>query len=238
MPSHREAGTVRAVTRALEVLGCFSTQQKELSVSEIGRQLGLSRPTLYRLLATLERAGFVRGEGEPLRFRLGAAVGTLAQAWSGSLDLQQVAAPVLAELRRETGETVCLMVPHGTQRLCVAELPGPNMLTVIRGLGSTEPMERTTSGKVMLAHMKGARRTSREYAQIRRLGYAVGRGRVHPGVLAIAAPVLNRREELVGAVTVLGAEVRFDARHEREVVQQVSAAAGRISALLGRAEPA
>jgi DNA-binding IclR family transcriptional regulator len=232
--------SVRAVVRALDVLRCFTADRTLLSVAEIGRQVALSRPTLYRLLATLQHAGFVHGEGEPLRFRLGAAIGPLVQAWSSNLNLQQVSAPILAELRKEAEETVALLVPRGDQRLCVAELPGPHALTVVRGVGSTAPLARGASGKVILAYMRDKKITSRDLAKIRRAGLAVSRGELMPGVIAIAAPFFDRSGSIAGAVAVFAAEVRFDARRERDVARMVKDAAARISTLMGqpRGQPA
>src|ERR1700694_3492490 len=70
---NEEKGTdgVRAVDRALAVLLAFTANDDELSAVEIARRVGLSRPTLYRLLYTLERRGFIVSVAEPERFRLG-----------------------------------------------------------------------------------------------------------------------------------------------------------------------
>ncbi len=233
------AGSVRAVTRAMDVLRCFSVERPQLSVAELGRQLQLSRPTLYRLLATLEKSGFVRAEGEPLRFRLGPAIGPLAQVWSSNLNLPQIAAPILEELRRDAEETVALLVPRGDQRLCVAELPGPHGLTVVRGIGSTAPLNRGASGKAILAYLPGMenvhrREFGKELQKIRRSGYALSRGELMPGVVALAAPFFDRSGAVAGSVAVFAAEVRFGLRRDREVARMVVNAAAKISALMGR----
>jgi DNA-binding IclR family transcriptional regulator len=229
------AGSVRAVARALDVLRCFSIERPQLSVAELGKQLQLSRPTLYRLLATLEKSGFVHAEGVPLRFRLGPAIGPLAQVWSSNLNLPQISAPVLEELRRDAEETVALLVPRGDQRLCVAELPGPHALTVVRGVGATAPLARGASGKAILAHMAGRERLQRkEFDKIRRSGYALSRGELMPGVVAVAAPFFDRAGVVAGSVAVFAAEVRFGSRRDREVARMVVNAAQKLSALLGR----
>jgi len=80
MKSAGKMKPVRAVSRAALVLRCFSADQPLLGVQELGRRTHLSRPTLYRLLATLEDSGLVESVGTPLRFRLGPGVSALAQA--------------------------------------------------------------------------------------------------------------------------------------------------------------
>ena len=51
---------MRAVDRAIAILQCFTADKPALSVLEIQRRVGLSRPTLYRLLQTLAATGLVR----------------------------------------------------------------------------------------------------------------------------------------------------------------------------------
>lgn len=224
---------VRSVLRALSILRCFTPEQPLLSVAEIGRQLRLSRPTLYRLLATLQQAGFVLAEGEPLRFRLGPAVAPMTQAWSASLNLPALASPVLERLHRQVGETVGLYVPRGDQRVCVAEMPGPQALTVVRGVGSVAPLSRGASGRVILAHRPEGE-DDKELARVRRQGFALSRGELMPGVVAIAAAFFDQAGQVAGSVAVFAPESRFDARRERDAARQVVEASGRISELLGK----
>lgn len=229
------AGTkpVRSVIRALSILRCFTPEQPVLSVAQMGRQLRLSRPTLYRLLATLQQAGFVQAEGEPLRFRLGPAVAPMAQAWSASLNLPVLAAPVLERLHRLVGETVGLYVPRGDQRVCVAEMPGREALTVVRGVGSVAPLSRGASGRVILAQMPEGQE-DKELARVRRAGFALSRGELMPGVVAIAAAFFDQTGQVAGSVAVFAPESRFDTRRERDATRHVVEASERISELLGR----
>jgi DNA-binding transcriptional ArsR family regulator len=85
-PAARGQENVRAVGRALDILLAFSARDAQLSAGELVKRVGLSRPTLYRLLYTLEQNGFIVSEGEPLRFRLGPAVGQLSQVWLAGAD--------------------------------------------------------------------------------------------------------------------------------------------------------
>lgn len=229
--------SVRAVVRALEILRCFTVDRPVLSVAQLGKHLHLSRPTLYRLLKTLEQTGFVQAEGEPLRFRLGPAIGPLVQAWSSHLNLPQLSSAVLERLRDEAGETVALLVCHGEQRLCVAELPGRHALTVVRGIGNTAPLARGASGKAILAYLPNAgtgRAQEAELAKIRRMGYAVSRGELMPGVAAVAAPFFDRAGTVAGSVAMFAPEVRLGARRERDTARLVMDAAAKISSLLGQ----
>ena len=57
--SEKSGESVRAVERALDVLAAFGPGGGDLLAADIAKLVGLSRPTLYRLLNTLEKKGFV-----------------------------------------------------------------------------------------------------------------------------------------------------------------------------------
>src|SRR3569623_1789741 len=142
---------VRAVERALDVLSAFATGDSELLVADLVKRVGLSRPTLYRLLHTLEKKGFVVAQGEPQRFRLGPAVARLAHVWGNTQDLSAIAKPIMQEAWGYTAETVALYVPRGEMRLCIAELQSPQALSFRRGVGYSEKLVRGASGRAILA---------------------------------------------------------------------------------------
>src|SRR3546814_9798009 len=132
-------------------ISAFEPGDSELLVADLVKRVGLSRPTLYRLLHTLESKGFVVSSGEPQRFRLGPAVARLAHVWSSTLDLSEIARPVMAEAWTLTAETVALFVPRADMRLCVAEMQSPPPLSFRRGVGYSEKLVRGASGRAILA---------------------------------------------------------------------------------------
>ena len=74
--------SVRSVERAIDVLFSFTQQEPVLDIPALQQRTGLSRPTLYRLLRTLESSGLIYSFGNPLRFQLGARIGLLASTWT------------------------------------------------------------------------------------------------------------------------------------------------------------
>ncbi|MHB1684884.1 MAG: helix-turn-helix domain-containing protein, partial [Bacilli bacterium] len=55
-PDERKA--VRSVDRALDILLCFGAE-RDLGLTEIARRVALHKSTAHRMLASLERRGFV-----------------------------------------------------------------------------------------------------------------------------------------------------------------------------------
>lgn len=239
---------VRAVTRALDILKAFTTQDSELSATELLTRLDLSRPTLYRLLYALVENGFLISLGEPQRFRLGPAVARLVHVWTSTLDLARVLEPVMRDLWDLCGETISVFVQRGDERTCIAEMPSPQPLSFKRGIGYSERIILGASGRAILAYSETPKATLERYAVeagldsaqylrdldgVRRKGYAMSRGELIQGAVSLAAPFFNGPGNVCGALVVFGPEVRLAKSRIREVSSWLIETAIDASALLG-----
>ncbi|HEY4375129.1 MAG TPA: IclR family transcriptional regulator [Burkholderiales bacterium] len=244
---------VRSVGRALEILQAFAPGDADLAVAELLKRVKLSRPTLYRLLATLEQHGYLTSSGEPQRFRLGPAVAQLAHAWSASMDLATVARPIMQKVWRATEETVALFVVEGQFRVCLEEIESPQPLSFRRGIGYRERLVRGASGRCVLAHMNLSEAELREYARgqridlarypqefaaIRKRGYATSKNELIHGAVAIAAPFFNGAGQPAGALGVFGPSVRLSLARADECGRLLVPAAAELTRMLGGANKA
>ena len=244
---------VRAVNRALDILLAFSRERFELTASELLERVDLSRPTLYRLLYTLEAKGFVTSAGDPQRFRLGPAVAGLSHVWTETLDIAALAEPAMRRLWSATQETVAVFVAQGDLRRCLAEWPSPQALNFKRGVGYTERIARGATGRAILAfmpdvdeHLDGyTRGLDLDLAQLRsalretrQRGYAISRDELIAGAVAVAAPFFDRRG-VAGSIGIFGPAARIGpddiAALGRLVVAEAS---GPLSQALGGRHPA
>ncbi|WP_326541164.1 IclR family transcriptional regulator [Pseudorhodoferax sp.] len=247
----RSSENVRAVNRALDVLLAFTRDDFELSATDLLQRVDLSRPTLYRLLYTLEAKGFIASVGEPQRFRLGPAVARLSHVWTETQDLALIAEPILRALWAETRETVALLVPQGLLRYCIAELPSPQPLVFKRGVGSSERIARGASGRAILAHMVDSgqqiehytegldidlAKLRRELQATRERGYAVSRDELIEGAVAVAAPFFDSKG-VAGSLGVFGPATRLNDRVVATWGRRVVEAAGQLSQALGVPPP-
>jgi DNA-binding IclR family transcriptional regulator len=241
---------VRAVDRALDILAAFAPGDQELLVADLLKRVGLSRPTLYRLLHTLEKKGFVTASGEPQRFRLGPAVARLAHVWSASMDLTSTARPVMLEAWSHTSETVALFVPRGEMRLCIAEMQSPQALSFRRGVGYGEKLVRGASGRAILAFTPldpgqleaYAAGTStdlewlrHELAVTRERGYAMGHNELIQGAYAVAAPFFSSDGSIAGSLGVFGPDVRLTEARVHEFGHFLRKLGNDLSRTLGQA---
>ena len=239
---------VRAVGRALEILLAFSEDAPELSASELLKRVDLSRPTMYRLIYTLEEHGFLVSYGEPQRFRLGPAVARLAHVWKGTLDLKSVAEPMMKRLWDKTQETVALFVVQGNKRLCLAEMPSPQPLNFKRGVGYTERIVLGATGRAILAfanptpdelraYLKDTdvdfEKLQAELAMTRARGYSTSQSELISGAVAVAVPFFDRSGQVAGSIGVFGPEVRLNAARLKETAALLVMESAKLSEGLG-----
>ncbi len=249
MATEKVNDSVRAVDRALDILMAFTATDYELSASELLKRVDLSRPTLYRLLYTLEQSGFLISAGEPQKFRLGASVAHLVHVWTSSLDLSEVAKPILRRIWEQTTETVALFVPQGAYRTCIAELPSTQPLSFKRGVGYRERIILGASGRAILAHASIDAGRLQEYAKdtnvdlskyseelerIRKRGYATSNEELIKGAVAIAAPFFNANGQVAGSIGVFGPSVRLNPEQVTEIGALLIAEAKSMSKALGQ----
>jgi IclR family transcriptional regulator, acetate operon repressor len=239
---------VRAVERAIEILEAFTKTKPSMSVLEIQKEVGLSRPTLYRLLETLASKGLIRADGTPQRFSLDYGVGRLAQSWLSGLDPTAAARLILERLHEETKETVALMTVRDQQSLCILELPSPHVLTVSRGIGPMGHIARGATGKAILAFMgdkaiEAALGTLpkdidkalllKDLAQIRHDKFRISRGEVFAGAVSIAAPYFDHLRAVAGSIGIFAPEARVTEDWIGRTTRRVTGASAELSTALG-----
>lgn len=244
----KSGDNVRAVRRALEIVLAFTPDDFELSAGDLLKRVNLSRPTLYRLLHTLQETGFISSVGDPQRFRLGPSVAQLTHVWNASLNIAALAEPVMQRLWSATAETVAVFVPQGAMRLCVAELPSPQPLSFKRGVGYTESIVRGATGRALLAHLNASdeklagmvsgtdvelKALSLSLAQTRKQGYSVSRSELIEGAVAIAVPFFDGHHAVVGSIGVFGPEVRLSFSRTKEIAALLVAESQALSQALG-----
>ncbi len=243
-----DMSSVRAVDRAIAILQSFSPDQPSMSVLQLQERVGLSRPTLYRLLHTLASRGLIDAVGDPQRFKLSHGVMQLAHVWLNGLDVTALARPVLEELRERTGETAALFTLQGDRVVCVLEFKSPHVLSISRGVGHAVEVHQGATGKAILSFLDDLRRAAyisqigdqAQQAKLtkavesgRRAGYVISRSEIFVGAVAVAAPFFDHQGTVSGSIGVYGPEARISNSHVDQYAKCVVDAGRRISALLG-----
>lgn len=241
-------GTVQSVERAFDILQAFSNDEPQLTAADLGKRLGLSRPTVYRLLGTLIHKGLVRTVGKPQTFTLDVGVARLAHVWFAQVDAINAARPIAAAVREDLKETVAVFVLRGDQRLCVLEARSHHPLSVTRGVGDLAPVWTGASGKSLLAHVPEATlatifsnlpasvdvdKLRSELEAVRRNGFAVSRGEIYLGAVGVASPFFDYMGNVAGSLGVFAPEARFGQDAVDRAVDRIGKACAQLSSDLG-----
>jgi DNA-binding IclR family transcriptional regulator len=248
----------QSVDRALAVLGFFSATEPELSSAEIAVRLGLHQTTAYRLLSTLEASGYVMRDSRTGLYRLGLRLVELAGFVLNRTDLYRHALPELHSLRDSLDLSANLAVLESGDVFHLAHATRAGVPPAYAVPGRRAVAHCTALGKVLLAaeprlrvhadiERRGWRpRTEHSLAGFSALdrclddvaarGYAVDMEEYKLDQLCVAAPCSDRSATVVGAVSVSGPRTRIVGLPLERVVNEVRAAAARISSRLGHVE--
>ncbi|MEL7158059.1 MAG: IclR family transcriptional regulator, partial [Actinomycetota bacterium] len=118
-------------------------------VSELARETGLAKGTVFRLAAELVELGMVERAGDG--YRLGSKLFELGSRVPGRRQFREAALPFLEDLSHATGQTVHLAVLDGTEVMYVERLVGDRSNEVPSAVASRLPLNCTATGKCLLA---------------------------------------------------------------------------------------
>ncbi|WP_068085259.1 IclR family transcriptional regulator [Novosphingobium rosa] len=251
-----ERYVVPGLVRGLQMLLTFKQDRQEQTVADMAKNVGVTRSTAFRIVYTLELAGFLRRLPGTHRYELGSRVLELGYSFLAGKDLIEVASPILRQLRDETQTSTHLAVREGHEVVYVARFQGNTSLISAMTVGSRLPAHATAPGRVLLAglplsevvglyeHFAFERFTADTPESMGALVSLVERDRAQtsviswgfydPDVASVAAPVYNAAGKLEAAISVSCPITTYDKdTFSTQVRGQVEAAAARISAGLG-----
>jgi len=136
--------------KGLRVLGLLS-DGLERGLSEIARELSISKSTLYGILYTLEQEGFLRRDSRTKKYTLGPALFELLGKGLSELELRKVASGSLQKLHEVSGETVFFGIVKGERVIVLEVLESDKDLKVTSRVGARIPLYAGALGKAFLA---------------------------------------------------------------------------------------
>jgi DNA-binding IclR family transcriptional regulator len=236
----------------LRVLEAFSITEPVLGVTDIARRVDLHKSSVSRILATLERAGYVDRDDSTGRFQLGLGLIALTGPLLANLDVRRVAQPELEELTRRTGETSALLVWNGHESVVVEHVPSPKPVAHTAAVGTRYDTYQSASVQVFLSEMPAAEvqrlfdrrrlvgpddgQTAAyldELRATRAQGFAVNDGRTSIEEVGISAAIHDHRGILVAAIMLSAPRFRVPAAMLETYGYAVADAARQVTARLG-----
>ncbi|HJP77974.1 MAG TPA: IclR family transcriptional regulator [Pseudonocardiaceae bacterium] len=210
-----QAGSVRGSTdmvgKAMRVLSALGEYPDGAGVSALARAIDLPVTTTHRLLASLQRDGFVTSDPQSRRYLLGLRLFELGQRVSHARGFAGTAVPILRRVTAHTREPTLMSVRAGHHQVYVHYVEGPQQVQITGEPGRPGPLHCTSMGKCLVAFAaeedrrqlvadlelaKLAPRTvtdraafAEQIAEVRQRGYAVADEEHEPGIRAVGVPV-------------------------------------------------
>lgn len=246
--------TNKSVVKATHLLGELGRHPEGVSVTEVAQFVDITRPTAFRLLLSLEHAGFVDRSGDN-RYKLGwqvARLGRLADPHAGVVARIQ---PVLDKYAAQLNETVNFAMLRGeTAYDVIAEASATRFLNASHlYVGGTYPLHASATGKLILSELSDDRiaevlpdrlesyteRTIttrrallREVHRVREQGYALLDDELEEGLFAIACPSRDPHGELLGILVLQGLVQRIKSSGVPRIVAELGRAANEVAEAL------
>jgi DNA-binding IclR family transcriptional regulator len=146
---NNKSNSIQVIERAARLLDVIAAHKDLASLKTLSAETGLHPSTAFRILASLAEQGFVERTSRG-NYQLGAKLMQLGSLVSSSLDIRQVALPLMEKLRDYLGETVNLTVREGDEVVYIERSLAKRMIRVEQVIGSRAPLHVTAVGKMML----------------------------------------------------------------------------------------
>ena len=243
-----------SLARGLAVIQAFSTQKRQLTISQISTKTGFSRAAVRRCLYTLIKLGFA-GSDDSHNFFLQPRVLALGHSYISSMPLAASAQPVLDHVSQLLHESCSIATLEGLDIIYVARANVTRIMSIDLGVGSRLPAFCTSMGRVLLANLPPAelesffervqltRRTSKTIVTVEKLrqalrlvarnGYSLVDQELEIGLRSMAVPIENPSGKVVAALNVGAHAQRLSIQElQNKFLPQLRATARELSMLL------
>lgn len=229
------------VSKVSRILKAVSEHPNGMTAAATAHATGLTRPTTYRLLASLAAEGFVDHDTVRGRWFLGPELYLLGSLAADRYDITHAARDGVRQLARATGESAFFSGRRGNETVCLLREEGSfPVRSFVLYEGVRFPLGVASAGLAILSflperevdgYLAGADLADRwgpRYAEIelrqritetRMRGYAVNPGLITEGSWGMGATVFDAAGRPTWALSITGIESRFRPERQRELGQ-------------------
>ena len=222
-----------AIDKALDILELLADQAAGLNQTEIAEAVGRNVSQIYRVLATLERRGYLTRDAASGRYVLSMTLFDLAHRHPPLRGLVQLAAGPMRALADRVRQSCNLSVDDAGSVRVIAQAESPADFGYHVRVGARFPIETTATGAVLTAGRADAAATAPGEASALADGYLTRPDRLQAGVTDVVVAIAGRSGETVAALTVPYVATSYSTVDLDEVVDAARATASEISARLG-----
>lgn len=256
MKSVTDKYIIQTVSRALELLELFQKGDAELGLADLGSRMNLQKNNVFRLVATLKAKKYIELNNSTGKYRLGIMTRALGQIATRQVDFISHARPFLIDLKLQCHETSYFSAIIDGHTHYFDGIESDLAVRVAHQVGSSRPLCSTAAGRVQLAYMDKQKqsdllsvaemkgftgdiitnlaRLQIKLKKVAHQGFDIDDQEHDAGVVEIAAPVFDSNGVIIGALSIVGPEMRLSGdRLEKELIPLVCLSASSLSAALG-----
>ncbi|KOO48747.1 IclR family transcriptional regulator [Viridibacillus arvi] len=241
---------MQTIDRIMQVIEIVSNVKEDgITITELTQQTKLPLATLHRMLSSLIEHRLIVQDNETKKYQLGNVWLEFGLQLYDRFDYVATIRPELDRLANIVNESVYLSKPIGTEAMVIERIDAPNnRIRIVDQLGMRIPMHIGAANKSMLACMSKAQihdcvkkaLTPKEMEGlfekllvIQANGYAISYEEKTEGTASIAAPILQRNSEVLGAVSIGVLQFTLNEERIEFLKQELLQTTARISQQLG-----
>ncbi len=243
-----------SVHKAIRILRAFTQEEPELGISELSKRFGFAKSTVSRLIQILCEENLVRQNKETRKYHLSLGAFEIGSVVYHEIEVARVALPLLKQMLDKVRGVIQMVTYDKGEIVYLIRLPEDRDSKIINTMGKRIPSHCTAAGKVLLAYQDEeeiARFLQNELKpftentiiskeafwdemiNIRRRGFATSHGEFRKGVSAVAVPIYDEFDKVVGALNVTRPTELFSSGQIERVKTEMSMYSRLISESLG-----
>jgi len=220
---------IQSVERALQILDLFNEQATELKITDISKQMGLSKSTLHSLLKTLQLHGYIDQNPENGKYRPGMKLVERGHFVVSTMDIRQKAKHWLTDLSERTGQTTHLGILDGREGVYIEKIEGKLAAIAYSRIGRRLPVHATAIGKVLIAWLSDAELNT----LLDGYEYTTFTPATLQGVRCVSVPVRNHESRVIAALSLSTLTSRVNDDELARFREQLQEAGRQLSRALG-----
>ncbi|MDB5762307.1 MAG: transcriptional regulator, IclR family [Herminiimonas sp.] len=231
MATEKDIDSSSAALRSLAMLDVIVKADQPISMIEIARQMALPKPTVFRLLKTLENAGWVLRELSGKDYIAGNRLARFGVDVMMNNSVRTMRHAILAQIAKEIGETCNMTMLVGNEIMYVDRVETQWQLKIDLHPGTRVPLHCSASGKLLISQIPRSKRRTllknlvldrytdntitdidlleAELDRIRASRMGIDNEEYLKGLVCIAVPVLDAGEKIVAALALQAPTARL-----------------------------
>lgn len=219
-----------SVIKAFELLEVFSEENSIWGVRDLAAKTGYNKSTVYRLLNTLNHLNIVHQDTNE-KYQLGSKLFALGNRVSIYSAIRNITQEPIKQVALDIQETILLSIVKENKVFHIDKADSLHGLQIKTSIGSYQPMHATASGKLLLAfsaeisqkrileHLPLEKYTkntinkpealANELKRIKDVGYAIDLEELENGLVCIAIPIKNKKNNVIASLSASGPLSRF-----------------------------